>query len=76
MSQSSLDHLSQAVRAIKQEAASQLVKELVTVLGEEGFTLEQVLEALADYASQNPELKGAVKALEDASMALTQSNPD
>lgn len=65
-------HLQEALALTKQQALSQFVNTLAAVLRAQGFTLDQLIDALADYADQRPEFQGAVKSLEDASMAITR----
>lgn len=55
------------VESAQRQSITWLVAELMAILLRHGYTLEHLIEAVADYAEQNPELESAVGYLEEAS---------
>lgn len=64
------DNLALVVESAQQESITVLVKELMTLLLENGFTFRNLVEAVADYADSQPELEPALGHLEEASSVL------
>lgn len=56
----------------RQRCVTWLVCELMSVLVEQGFTFEHLVDAVADYASDRAEFESAVCHLEEASRAVRE----
>ena len=59
-------HLEDAVVAVRQQALSLLIQELLVALAKHNYQFDEVLDALADYAMQRQDWAEVVKLLEQA----------
>jgi hypothetical protein len=66
--------LEQAVADVRQQALSQLVRELMVCLKKQGFDFDHLILAMVDYADQRPDWQEVVKRLEEASSEVAKAN--
>ena len=58
-----------ALRDLRREALTKFISELMGLLKQEGFSFEDLIEAQASWAHQEPTLHVVVNHLEDAAIA-------
>ena len=56
-----------ALRDCRNAALADFVADFIVILDAEGFTVEDLLGALATWANNEPQFEGIIKYLEDAS---------
>ena len=62
--------LRELVASVRRQVLSQLVENLMTALEAEGYHLDQLIDAFADYTDTKPEWEEGCKRLEEAAEAL------
>lgn len=62
------------LRAFRREALTQFINEFMIILVQEGYSFEDLLEAITNWTNQNPKLAPAVKHLEEAAAIARTAN--
>lgn len=65
-------NLIESVRLVRREALSNLMGELAQILIERGYHLDHVIEALADFCDEKPNLSEATRLLEQAAEEVSR----
>jgi hypothetical protein len=66
-------HLEEALFAAKQQALSSFTRELIIVLMQGGYNVEQLIDAISDYTDRNESWNEATKYLERASAVIAKT---
>jgi hypothetical protein len=70
------ERLEEALAAAKQQTLSNFTRELIVMLMQYGYQVEDLISAITDYVDQNPSWIDATKYLEDAGEAITSTRKD